>query len=102
MVYISKIVLKIIARYYLKIGDNSKRLNSRNRFEPKEDSKNEFNRNTISLVLRNTEKGRSIKEAKLKPKTIWREILDLIYFCYEFVMVMAVIASAIILPSIVT
>ena len=72
-------------------------------FSSKEESKNNFSRGTVNGMIMNLAREHAEqRHNKLKPKTIWKEILDLIYFCYEFVMVMAVIASGVIFPSIVT
>ena len=44
--------------------------------------------------------AKSKKKEKPKAKSVLREILDFLYFCYEFLMLMAIIATSIPLPSI--
>lgn len=53
-------------------------------------------KNDDDLPFLNTKK----KKKKTKASTFWKELLDLIYFCYEFLLVMAVIGTGIIMPAI--
>lgn len=72
------------------MNDNQLKANE----EEKEKNNDDLNHAAFVPELKPKEKSFQVKQKnkeKSRPKSILREILDFLYFCYEFLMLMAII-----------
>ncbi len=90
------------------VGQNRDTLREReeaNNEEDKEEDSEDMDRSKpVRRPAKSSMKAQTLvksrKKKKPPKKTIWNEIIDLIVFCYEFILIMGVLASGSILASI--